>query len=291
VSFSEDWLALREPVDHRSRDPGLLDELSRHLAQRRAVTVVDLGCGAGSNLRALAPRLPDRQAWRLVDHDPALLAAARERLSAWAEAAEMDGSTLILRRESKHLAVTFQRSDLASDPDAALGEAPDLVTAAALFDLASPDWIGRLAAAAAARGASFYTALTYDGTECWEPPHPADGAMLDAFHAHQRRDKGFGPAAGPAATGVLSSRFADLGYRVRIAASPWRLGAADAGLIRELALGAAQAVRETGLVPEAEVSGWLSSRRQATACAIGHQDCLALPAERVRDLRSAAATS
>jgi hypothetical protein len=66
---------------------------------------------------------------------------------------------------------------------------------------------------------------------------------------------------------------------VRQGSSPWRLDADDAALIRELAEGAAQAVRETGRVPEAEIARWVEARREAEACTIGHQDLMAVPAE------------
>ena len=71
--FSAEWLALREPADQRARNSDLLGALTRRFAGRDTLSVVDLGCGAGSNLRALAPALPRRQRWRLVDHDAALL--------------------------------------------------------------------------------------------------------------------------------------------------------------------------------------------------------------------------
>ena len=79
------------------------------------------------------------------------------------------------------------------------------MTAAALFDLVSASWIGSLARDIAAAGAAFYTALTYNGADGLSPPHPADAAMLAGFHAHQRRDKGFGPAAGPRATARVAT--------------------------------------------------------------------------------------
>jgi SAM-dependent methyltransferase len=275
--FSPDWLAMREPADHRARHPGLLEALSEHL-RGREVEVVDLGCGTGSNLRSVAPRLGPVQHWRLVDHDPRLLAAARARLSAWADTVETSGEDLVLTVAGKRLRVRFHEADLARNPAAALGAAPDLVTAAALFDLVSPAWIETFSAAVAARRALFYTALTYDGVERWEPPHPADAAMLQAFHAHQAGDKGFGPSAGPGASAALTAAFESRGYRVNAGTSPWRLRAeAEASLMRELAAGAASAVRETGLVPEPVIDGWLQSRRAATACSIGHIDLLAVP--------------
>src|SRR5690606_36909985 len=85
--FSPEWLALREPADMRARDPGLLAALAAHLAGRDAIEVVDLGCGAGSNIRTTAPALGPVQSWTLVDYDPVLLEAARAALMAWADEA------------------------------------------------------------------------------------------------------------------------------------------------------------------------------------------------------------
>ncbi|WP_246659842.1 MULTISPECIES: hypothetical protein [Methylosinus] len=89
--FSAEWLDLRESADHAARNPALRESVARAFADRESLTIVDLACGAGSNLRGLAEHLPARQKWLLVDHDPALLAAARARLAAWADVAEGGG--------------------------------------------------------------------------------------------------------------------------------------------------------------------------------------------------------
>jgi hypothetical protein len=240
--------------------------------------VVDLGCGAGSNLRALAPLLPSRQDWLLVDHDPALLDTARERIARWADEAEVEGHALRALKEGRRLTIRFRRADLARELESVLSGPADLVTAAALFDLVSEPWIGRFAAAVAAREAAFATFLTYDGRETWTPRHPADGEMLAAFHGHQGGDKGFGPAAGPGATALLERAFRGRGYRVLAGDSAWRLvPVSDAALLAALAEGSAQAVRETGEVPEETISDWLEARRSDAACTVGHMDLIALP--------------
>lgn len=260
--FDPAWLDLREPADHRARNRALLEAVAARFAGRESVAVVDLGCGTGSNLRALSPHLPTRQRWTLVDNDPALLAAARARTA---------------REDSPR--VTVLEADLASDTGRVLADAPDLVTAAALFDLASVAFIERFADAVATRGACFYTVLSYDGRHAWDEPHPADAAVHAAFLAHQARDKGFGPAAGPEATVTLVRAFLARGYRVVTGDSPWVLGPDDAALIAALMEGVADAVRETGAVPEPELSAWLAARR-AAPCVVGHQDVLALPSSR-----------
>ena len=205
--FSPNWLDLREPVDHRSRNRALAGALARYFDGWQPLMVVDLGCGTGSNLRATAPLLGPEQHWTLVDHDQALLDAAAVRLTAWADASKDANGELSLRKGQQRINVAFRRADLAGDLEGALDPAAHLVTAAALFDLVSADFIAKVAAAVAARNCAFYTVLTYDGDQRWQPEHEADAAMCEAFHAHQGGDKGFGAAAGPSAPDLLSEAF------------------------------------------------------------------------------------
>lgn len=273
--FSPEWLALREPVDHRSRDARLARRIEARFGFSAHVEVVDLGCGTGSNLRATYALLGAEQSWTLVDYDPRLLDAARTRLSAWADEAKADGKGLLLVKSGKRLRLRFRQADLVQQLDAALGDRPELVTASALFDLCSADFIARFARAVATRGAAFYTVLTYNGVQTWTPPHAADAAMAAAFHAHQRTDKGFGAAAGPQAPQALADGFRRAGYRIEEGDSPWVLSGAHAALVRDLADGFAGAVAETGEVATATIASWRAIAR--TGAVVGHTDTLALP--------------
>ena len=275
TGFSPEWLALREPADHRSRNPKLAQALASYFDGWRPVTVIDLGCGAGSNLRATAPYLGPEQFWTLVDYDQNLLATAAERLQAWADGSATKDEALVLFKGAKRITVTFHRADLARELADVLAPGANLVTASALFDLASPEFLANLVREIAQRKAAFYTVLTYDGDQRWTPEHEADAAMLQAFHAHQARDKGFGASAGPNAPDVLSEAFSAAGYTVHEGDSAWRLGEADAGLIADLANGFAAAVAETGAVSAEDIASWRAVPR--TGCIVGHADTLALP--------------
>ena len=222
--FDPQWLSLREPVDHRSRARGPQDACARHFSGRERITVLDLGSGTGSNLRASWVHLPARQDWRLVDHDPVLLETAHRTLSAWAGASRWDGERLCLRAAAgKALTISFERADLRTDAERLIASRPDLVTAAAFFDLVSLTWIDRFTHALADARLPLYAVLTYDGTARWEPGHPADVQVNAAFNEHQTRDKGFGPAAGSQAARHLSLALRARGYAVDIESSPWLL--------------------------------------------------------------------
>ncbi len=278
MSFSAEWLALREPVDHRSVNRELAACVSDWFGAPDHIAVMDLGCGAGSNLRGTYMLFGDSQHWTLVDYDPVLLGAARTRLMAWADEASEAGEELLLVKGGKRLMVDFRRADLNTDLERVLDWRPDLVTAAALFDLVSPRWIGRFVGALKDRKLPLYTVLTYDGREIWQPPHPADAAMVAAFHAHQHSDKGFGPAAGPDACMVMADAFRTAGYTAETGESPWLMTGEDAALVTALTGGIASAVHETGKVPEAEIASWLAAKSAARQGLVGHLDLFARPA-------------
>jgi SAM-dependent methyltransferase len=275
--FSPDWLALREPADHAARNPQVLAAVGAHFAARTSLTILDLGCGAGSNLRGAYAALPSRQHWTLVDHDPVLLATTRETLKRWADEAREQGEELVLSKDGKSITVDTRQADLTTELEWVLGWQPDLVTAAALFDLTSKRWIERFVAALASQTLPLYTVLTYDGREIWQPKHKADARMLAAFKHHQLTDKGFGPAAGPEATDIMAEAFRKSGFAVSIGDSAWRIDDRHRALAEALAQGIAEAVLETGHVDPATVAEWLAAKNQAASAIIGHQDLWARP--------------
>jgi hypothetical protein len=264
VSFAADWLALREPYDLAARNGDVLAAVAASVAGQSAIAIVDLACGTGAMLRALAPRLDLRQTWRLVDNDLGLL--ARAAASACPQGAR----------------VTTMPLDLARDLEAALDGAVDLVTTAALLDLVSAAWLERLAVEAAARRLPVYATLTYDGRAALEPADPLDQAVIAAVNRHQRLDKGFGPALGPAAAGATIARFHDVGYAVVHGASDWVFGPQDREIQNEVLSGWAGAARELGEVAFPDLLDWLARRRDLVAAGrshmrVGHVDIFARP--------------
>ena len=260
-TFTADWLALREPVDHRSRADGLLSALGAWWRTAGGSKIADLGSGTGSNLRYLAPRLSGAQEWTLVDHDAGLLARA-----------EAVGRVTELERVP---------GDLAREGIEATGRA-DLVTGSALLDLVSETWLTRLAAACRSARCGALFALNVDGLVEWADSDRDDGLVRNAVNAHQRRDKGLGPALGPTAGGVAEGCFRALGYRTWRVPTPWQLGSADAALARSLVEGWARAAEEELPGQAARFRAW-AERRQRTiqkdafALMVGHVDLLALP--------------
>ncbi len=273
--FSSAWLRLREAADRRSRSSDVARALGTAFAGRSAVRVIEIGCGAGSNLRATAPSLGADQRWLLLDNDAALLDEARAALGGWADDAAPGAGGLVLHKDGARIAVRFRRIDAAHDPAGLLAEGADLVTASAFFDLASERFIRAFAGAVIRQRAVFHTVLTFDGRQGWTPGHAADEAVRAAFDAHQSRDKGFGPAAGPQAHAMLCHAFAEAGYRVVDGDSAWRLGPADRALMAQLNEGVAAAVAETGMLDPDTLAAWLAWSR--TGAIVGHRDLLALP--------------
>lgn len=262
--FSADWLALREPHDLRARSAAVVDAAAASVEPLTSVRIVDLACGTGSNLRALSPHLPGQQNWKLIDNDLSLLARASAT------------------RLARHVVVAAIPLDLSRDLEAALDGPVDLVTTSALLDLVSESWLDRLAVEIAARSIPLYAALSYDGRIALTPSDPFDTAIVAAVNAHQRTDKGFGPALGPAAAAFAIARFEALGYSVVRGASDWMLGPDDREMQTEILAGWASAVHDMGALSPAEIAAWLARRRAAVAVGrsslrIGHIDFFSTP--------------
>lgn len=273
--FSREWLHVRESADLAARNGDIANAVAARFALRDEISVVDLGCGTGSNLRATASLLPNRQTWLLIDNDAAHLETARHELAQWADSSETDGDRLVLKKGHATIAVAFAPLNLATDLERAFDGSPSLVTASALFDLVSEPFIRALARQCADAKAAFYTVLTYNGVQRWIPHRPADNQIASAFHRHQLGDKGFGPAAGPTAPSLLADQFRMNGYTVLEGDSPWVLGRNDRMLLEELQRGYAMAASETGLVDAKTIESWITVQRHAAQ--VGHTDTFAVP--------------
>jgi SAM-dependent methyltransferase len=253
MGFSADWLALREPADRAAREVALARKVCA--TQPAAPVVVDLGAGTGATRRALAGFLPASTEWILVDNDPALL-----------ESAAHDGG-------AKVRTVVADLNDIGALPL----DGASLVTASALLDLVSRDWLAALIERLRALRLPIYAALSYDGRMTWTPASNLDPPVVAAFNRHQRGDKGFGPALGPDAAREAARLFREAGFGVEIADSPWRLDAGHAELQRELMEGIAEAACAAGC----DAAGpWLKhrlSQLDRATCEVGHADLLALP--------------
>jgi hypothetical protein len=279
IGFDPDWLALREVHDHAARAAGLAARFAASLGD--APVIVDLGCGTGSNLGYLAPRLAREQSWICVDHDRLLLRAAIDRIRAWATAsgwglAPAPGG-IEVEAPRCPIRVRLRAHDLSrglpSDLPAGAG-----VSASALLDLTSAAWLD--AFAKRCRQRPLLLALSFDGRVTLSPPDEGDEEVRRRFLRHQRTDKGFGPALGPDAAAYLADRLRKLALEVELAPSDWRLGDADRPLLTakiQGLLSAARAVEDDALLDR-----WAARRRAELEAGepglvVGHLDLLALP--------------
>jgi SAM-dependent methyltransferase len=261
--FAHDWLALREPYDRAARSSRLAGQFAQALGP--APRVIDLGCGTGANLRYLAPRLAQPQAWLCLDRDLDLLAQAEAALGRWQSAVEWQGS------------VRFEALDLATGLRSLAFDGAG-VTASALLDLASAAWLDRLAEHC--RRAPVLIALSFDGRLSWRPALDEDDLIRERFLQHQRTDKGFGPAIGPVAASHLAARLEAAGHQITTATSEWQLGAADRALLEATLDGVIAPAAE--IEDDQQLARWAAERRGQLArgelgLRLGHVDLLALP--------------
>ena len=279
------WLRLREPADTAARSAGLTDAIAGEIVGTGPVHVLDLATGTGSNLRYLAARLPGRQRWLVVDRNLALLAHVPALTSAWGAArrydVRADANGCVIRGERLECHVETRRLDLRALDDAEIFAGRHLVTASALLDLVSEQWLGALADRCLAVGAAALFAITYTGRSFCSPVEPEDDMIRDLLNRHQRTDKGLGgPAAGPDAAQCAARCFAEVGYRVRTAPSDWALGSGEQELQRQLIEGWAEAASHVAPGDASRIERWRARRlghveANRSRVVVGHLDVAA----------------
>jgi hypothetical protein len=275
--FPSEWLALREPVDAVSRNAKVLSACANAFERHRTLSICDLGAGTGASVRAFAHLLPAQQRWTLVDHDAENLKHALDTLASWGAAPESKTNTIELERGDQIIEVEVLKRDLTPDTTPWALDT-DLVTASALLDLTSSDWINRTVNALSANRTPFLATLNFDGQLEASPAHTLDNAIFNAFRKHQRTDKGFGPALGPDASDVLEDALVRAGYIVSRGDSPWHMTFNSKKLMHETLRGISTAAIEIIAMPESKALGWLNDRLSCTeSLIVGHRDIFAMP--------------
>jgi SAM-dependent methyltransferase len=282
--FAAEWLRRREPLDALARNQSAialhLDHWLAGLPRNNGVLrVTDLGCGLGANLRWLAPRIGGVQQWTVFDHDETLLAQWPTQMAAWAAAlggrCDHDASAITLHLPAATVTIDRHGVDLSTQLEAVARAQAGLLTASALLDLVSAAWFDRLLQQQPASHALF--ALSVDGRVTWQPTDNADADVQACFHAHQHRNKGFGPALGAHAPAVAERLLTAAGFDVRQADADWDV---PAEMQPELISGMASAAIEQQPGLRAWIEGWRQRRctlAAPTRLRIGHRDLIAWP--------------
>lgn len=262
TGFEADWLALREQADARSRATSLPKLFAQSLPSQPKIA--DFGGGTGNNIRYLSSHVPEGVQWTLVEQDEALSAKAKEVHAT--VSGDLTDLELLERLIAEH----------------------DAVVCSALLDLVSEQWLTALSARLHAHQKPFFAVLTYDGRMRFQPSHAFDNVAKVAFNAHQRTDKGFGPALGPMACFTAVETMRKQGFKVWLEESDWRLQRdQDEALIQSTLDGITEALcdlpsdfsSEAGSLEmdSGSAQAWRAARRDTAEMVIGHGDLLALP--------------
>jgi hypothetical protein len=170
--------------------------------------------------------------------------------------------------------------DLATGCEALLTSDSDLVTCSALLDLVSRSWLEKLAEQCLQHRAAVLFALSFDGRIGCVPEEAEDRAFRELVNRHQRSDKGFGPALGPAASETAARCFRGSGYQVETAPSDWRLTPDMNALQERVIEGWSEAAIAMEPARRTEVHSWRARRLAHVAAGrsellVGHQDLAA----------------
>jgi hypothetical protein len=195
------YLAAKTTVDDRALNRQVLAELGR-LMPAGAPRVLEVGAGLGT----MVARLMDWDAvlageYILLDADQQLLDGARRWLRDWAAARGLRCDPLPDGLRVGDLRVRLLHAELGSYLEAAHGEPADVLIANAVLDLVDvPAVLPGLMRLLVPGGVYWFT-INYDGESIFEPGHPHDDQVIQAYHRDMDERVRYGRPAGESRTG------------------------------------------------------------------------------------------
>ena len=195
------YLAAKTTVDDRALNRQVLAEL-RRLMPAGAPRVLEVGAGLGT----MAARLMDWGAvaageYTLLDADQQLLDCSRRWLSDWAAARSLRCDPLPDGLQVGDLRVRLVHAELGSYLEAGHGAPAELLIANAVLDLVDlPAVLPGLLRLLVPGGVYWFT-INYDGESIFEPGHPHDDQVMQAYHRDMDERIRYGRPAGESRTG------------------------------------------------------------------------------------------
>jgi hypothetical protein len=195
------YLAAKTTVDDRALNRQVLAELGR-LMPAGAPRVLEVGAGLGT----MVARLMDWDAvlageYILLDADQQLLDGAGRWLRDWAAARGLRCDPLPDGLRVGDLRVRLLHAELGSYLEAAHGEPADVLIANAVLDLVDvPAVLPGLMRLLVPGGVYWFT-INYDGESIFEPGHPHDDQVIQAYHRDMDERVRYGRPAGESRTG------------------------------------------------------------------------------------------
>lgn len=270
------YLESKRSVDERARSRRVRDRLLAELPA--APDVVDVGAGTGAFLPCLLEWGVRRGAYRGVDRSAALVDHAREtlpdKLAADYRVEPLDGKGGDAVGDGEEGDEGFVVEDLAAsfgtgDALALDARAADLVVAQALVDLVPLEAAMDAFERALRPGGLAYLPITFDGVTLFQPDHPADGAVAEAYHADIDATPGRDSRAGRHLLDHLRERDGDL---LAVAASDWVVRPRGGGypaderrFLGRILDFVAAALDGRELDADANADDWLATRRRQLA--------------------------
>jgi SAM-dependent methyltransferase len=197
------YLAAKTTVDDRALNRQVLAEL-RRLMPVGTPRVLEVGAGLGTMVaRLLDWGVVSAGEYVLLDADRQLLDCSRRWLRDWAAARGMRSDLLPDGLQVGDLRVRLVHAELGGYLQVAHGEQADVLIANAVLDLVDvPAVLPGLLRLLAPGGVYWFT-INYDGETIFEPGHPLDDQVMQAYHRDMDERIRFGRPAGESRTGRL----------------------------------------------------------------------------------------
>ncbi len=190
------YLLAKRTVDDRSLNAGVLTWLRNQIGTG-ARHFVEIGGGVGTMVaRLYGLGIAVRGEYLLIDADARMLAEARRHLAGWAAAHGVTARETTDGVVLGELSVTLVEAEIGEYSERVAGRHADVLIGCAVLDVIDAPRLLPGMLRMLKPGGLYWFPITYDGEMAFLPDHPADLALIAAYHADMDRRVRHGRPAG-----------------------------------------------------------------------------------------------
>ncbi len=271
TAFDTGWLETRFPHDARARNPEVERACLQYCGDFNPLRILDIGAGTGSSFLYLTEKMPDQQYWTLVELNPQLLKAARERIVKWAEQYRYNtistAEGLQLQKGKKSIELAFRHQSFLELSGLLSTAQFHLVTAAAVFDLLSAAMFRELAQQLMAHDIALLATLNYRSM-AFLPQSREDKKYVEAYEAHMLRPQPFGQSMGPGCCREMIRFYRERQKPLSSGPSSWNIAASDKAMLAFMLHFMERSIGEKILTEEkgkSKFNHWMREKRRQAA--------------------------
>ncbi len=262
--FDTGWLNERFAYDNAARNTEVEQAFINHFRFKEKLSILDIGAGTGANCLYFMERLFKNQEWTLIEKDPQLCEACKQRIERFLLDYNFfytyEDNVFRIKIWESRVKIKIINASFFDLKELVDLDQIDVLMAAAVFDVLTLEQFEEVMKPIVASKTALFTSMNYHSMKCL-PEESLDIEFVSAYENHMMREQTIGVAMGPKCSSLIEAFFKQHQIEFIKGSSQWKLDERAQKMHSFLLNFMEGALGEEALVDLKIFNSWLSEKR------------------------------